>query len=148
MLKYITLAEKFAVEHKFDNALEYNLCAVIVRGGGIVSVGYNKKSTNAFVEHFADLVRGERDYCLSTHAELDAICKSRSKSDLRGTKIYVVRIKPSGGLGMARPCVICQKALYSYGVKKAFYSITNSEYGVMRLNSEPDSLANDLVMKY
>jgi len=150
MLKYITIAEKFALDHEYDDPLEYHLCAVIVRGGGIISVGYNKKSTNGFVEHFADLVRGERDYCLSTHAELDAIYNGRSKSDLRGAKIYVVRIRPSGGVGMARPCPICQCALHSYGIKRAYYTISDTEYGVMKI-VDPRLHTNydcDTILKY
>lgn len=139
MLKYLRLAEKFALEHEFDAALEYYLCAVLVRGGGVISVGYNKKATNGFVEHYADQVRGERNYCLSTHAEMDSILRARGKTNLRGTKIYVVRIKPSGGLGMARPCEICQHILYNYGIKRAHYSITDSEYGVMKLTNPATS---------
>lgn len=133
MLKHLNIADKYCIEHEYDDSLEYHLCAVIVRGGSVVSVGYNKKGTNAFVEHFADLARGKRDYCLSTHAELDAIVKARNKTDLRGCKIYVVRRKLSGGYGMARPCAICQYALFNYGIKKAYYSINDNEYGTMKI---------------
>lgn len=135
MLKYLKTAEKLALDHEFDEALEYYLCAIIVKGGNILSIGYNKKSTNGFVEHFADLVRGERDYCLSTHAEMDAVLKARGKHDLRGTKLYVVRIKPSGGMGMAKPCEICQHVMYNYGISRAYYSIDDEEYGVMKVKN-------------
>jgi len=133
MLKYLKSAEKLALEHEYDELLGYYLCALIVKGGNILSVGFNKKSTNGFVEHFADLVRGERDYCLSTHAEMDAVLRARGKLDLRGTKIYVVRIKPSGGLGMAKPCEICEHVLFNYGIRRAYYSINDNEYGVMKV---------------
>jgi deoxycytidylate deaminase len=133
MQKYIKMAEKYALDHKFDEGLEYFLCALIVRGGSIISVGFNKKPTNTFVEHYADVARGKRDYCMSTHAELDAICKARAKVDLRGTKLYVTRIKPSGGMGMARPCEICMGALENYGIKRVYYSIENNEYGVLKV---------------
>jgi len=126
------MAEKYALDHKFDEGLEYFLCAVIVRGGSVVSVGFNKKPTNTFVEHYADIARGKRDYCMSTHAELDAICKARAKVDLRGTKLFVTRIKPSGGMGMARPCEICMGALENYGIKRVYYSIEDNEYGVLK----------------
>lgn len=143
------MAEKFALEHDYDSALEYRLCAVLVRGGGVISVGYNKKSTNGFVEHFADLVRGERDYCLSTHAEMSAVLRARGKTDLHGTKIYVARIRASGDLGLARPCQICYKILQSYGIKKAYYSITSDDYGTMRIShkSSYEPLAQDEVCK-
>ena len=135
MIKHLKTAEKLALEHVFDEGLEYHLCSVIVKGGRILSTGFNKKSTNGFVEHYADLARGKRNYCLSTHAEHDAVLKIRGKVDLRGTKIYTIRLKPSTGLGMARPCLICQHVLYNYGIKRAFYSIDNEEYGVLKITN-------------
>jgi len=133
MHKHLKTAAKLAYDHEFDEGLEYFLCAIIVKGGNILSVGFNKKSTNAFVEHFADMARGKRDYCLSTHAEQDAILQARSKIDLRGTKMYVVRIKPSGGLGTAKPCIICEHVLFSYGISRVYYSINTEEYGVLKV---------------
>lgn len=127
------MAEKYALDHEFDEGLEYFLCALIVRGGSVVSVGFNKKPTNTFVEHYADVARGKRDYCMSTHAELDAVCKARAKVDLRGTKLYVTRIKPSGGMGLAAPCPICQHVLFNYGIRKAYYSIDDQNYGIMKV---------------
>jgi deoxycytidylate deaminase len=139
MSKYLKLATKLAMEYDFDPTMEYFHCAVIVRGGNVVSIGFNKRATNSFVEYCADMARHTgRDYCMSTHAELDAICKVRAKTDLRGGKIYVVRRKPSGGVGMSRPCPICQYALRSYGLKKAFYSINDNEYGVLNLTNNTD----------
>ena len=135
MHKYIKMAEKYALDHSFDPELEYFLCALIVRGGSVISVGYNKKPTNTFVEHYADVARGKRDYCMSTHAELDAICRARAKTDLRGTKLFVTRIKPSGGMGIAKPCPICQHVLYNYGISKAYYSIDDQSYGVMKVTN-------------
>jgi deoxycytidylate deaminase len=135
MSKFLKYAERCALDHQFDDCLEYYLCAVLVKGGNILSIGYNKRATNGFVEHFADVARGMRDYCLSTHAEMDAVLKVRGKTDLRGSKIYVVRIKPSGGLGLAKPCEICQHVLYNYGIKRAFYSVDNDEYGVLKVRN-------------
>lgn len=132
-MKYLKLAEKLSLEYEYDDGLEYYLCAIIVKGGNVLSIGYNKKSTNGFVEHYADVARGIRDYCMSTHAEMDAVLKARGKHDLRGTKMYVVRTKPSGGVGMAKPCEICQHILYNYGIKRAYYTIADNEYGVLRV---------------
>ncbi len=137
-MRYLKLAEKLSLEYNYDDGLEYFLCAVIARGGNVLSVGYNKKSTNAFVEHYADVARGVRDYCMSTHAEMSAVLSARGKHDLTGTKLYVVRTKPSGGLGMARPCPICYRVLQSYGIKKAYYSISDEEYGVMKIKSDQE----------
>ncbi len=135
MHKHLKTAKKLALEHEFDEALEYYLCAIIIKGGRILSIGYNKKATNGFVEHFADIARGKRNYCMSTHAEQDAILQARSKIDLRRTKMYVVRIKADGSLGMARPCPICQYVLYSYGIQRVIYSINNKEYGTLKVTN-------------
>ena len=139
MHKFLKLAEDLALNHTFDEGLEYQLCAVIVKAGKPISVGFNNRSTNGFVEHYANLARGLRDYCLSTHAEMDAVLKIRNKTDLKGTKIYVARIKASGGVGMARPCEICERILVNYGIKRAYYTISNNEYGVMRPHGAEDT---------
>ena len=139
MHKFLNMAKQNAFAFDYDPYLEYHLCAIIVKGGKVLSVGYNKQATNSFVEHFTDRVRGMRDYCLSTHAEMDAVLKARSKTDLRGSKIYVARVRRNGELGMARPCSICQTVLHSYGVKRAYYTISDNEYGVMHVkNPEND----------
>jgi len=143
MLKHLKTAERFAREHEYDEGLEYYLCALIVKGGNILSVGFNKKSTNGFVEHFADVARGQRDYCLSTHAEMDSVLQARSKIVLTGTKLYVVRIKPSGGLGMAKPCEICEHVLYNYGIRRAYYSIDDDEYGVIKISNPAKKFSVD-----
>lgn len=133
MHKFLKMAESLALKHTFDDGLEYHLCAVVVKAGKPVSIGYNNRSTNQFVEHYANLARGRRDYCLSTHAEMDAILQARNKTDLNGCKVYVARILKLGGVAMARPCLICEQMLYNYGIKRAYYTMNDNEYGVMRV---------------
>lgn len=143
MHKFLRQARQKALDHEFDEFQEFFLCALIVKGGTVVSTGFNNQNTNQFVEHYANLARGRRDYCLSTHAEMDAVLKVRNKTDLRGTKIYVARVKADGSIGMSRPCCICQQVLYNYGIKRAFYTINDNEYGVMRVvhhNENSDKL--------
>lgn len=134
MHKFLKLAINSAMSHPYDENMTYCLCAVLVKGNSVVSIGYNKMATSGFVEHYADRVKGRmRDFHLSTHAEMDAILKVRSKTDLRGAKIYVARPRADGQVGMARPCEVCQHVLFSYGIKRAFYTISDNEYGVMRV---------------
>lgn len=133
MNKFFRIALQNIINHDYGD-LEYHLCAVIVRGGSVVSVGFNKRNTNGFVEYYTDLARGQRDWCLSTHAEMDAVLQARSKIDLRGTKIFVTR-KLLGNMkfAMARPCEICQHVLYNYGIRRAYYTIDDTTYGVMKI---------------
>jgi deoxycytidylate deaminase len=147
MHKYLKIATKNALAYEYDDHLEYHLCAVIARGGNIMSIGYNKRNTNGFVEHYTDKVRGTgRSYSLSTHAEMDAVAQARSKSDLRGCKIYVARIrKPDqkSVVGLARPCSICQNILHAYGIRRAYYTIDDDNYGVMRVVQRDVPMSNE-----
>jgi len=141
MHRYLRLAMQYANEKQYSNQIDYHLCAIIVRGGSVISVGYNKHNTNAFVEHYADIARGRgRDFCLSTHAEQDAILKARNKVDLRGCKIFVARrLRLNGKPGMARPCPICENALNSYGIRKAYYTINEHQFGKMIIKPNGDT---------
>jgi len=133
MHKYLRMAMAYASSYDYDDPLEYHLCAVIVRGGAVVSVGYNKRGFNSFVEHYGDRAKG-RDWCLSTHAEMDAVLKARGKIDLQGCKIFVARKrKLDGSCAMARPCEICQHVLFNYGIRKAYYTISDEEFGQMKI---------------
>jgi len=137
MNKYLRQALNHAINHDYDHNLDYKLCAMLVKGGNIISVGFNQRKTNGFVEHYTDKVRGcNRDFSLSTHAEMHCVLQSRGKTDLNGSKIYVVRLRPAnsdGTLGMARPCPICQNVLIQYGIKRAYYSIDDNNYGIMKV---------------
>ena len=135
MQKFLQMALKRAAAHEYDDNADYHLCALIVRGGSVVSVGYNRRSTTAFVEHYTDQVRGcGRGYSLSTHAEMDAVAQARDKTDLKGCKLYVARRRlGDGNVGLARPCSICQNVLWNYGISKAYYTIDNENFGVMKV---------------
>lgn len=50
-----------------------------------------------------------------------------------GGVVYVVRIRSNGTLAIARPCKRCQSAMRLRGVGKVYYSINETEYGVMHL---------------
>ena len=141
MHRYLRLAMQYATDNRYDHAADYHLAAIIIRGGSVISVGFNKVNTNAFVEHYTDLARGRgRDFCLSTHAEQDAILKARGKVNLRGCKIFVARRKKiDGSPGMARPSPICENALQSYGIRKAYYTINEEQYGKMLIKPNGDT---------
>ena len=52
-----------------------------------------------------------------------------------GATVYVVRTRLSdGSFAMARPCQPCFKALISKKVKTIYYSISDVEYGIMRIS--------------
>jgi len=48
-----------------------------------------------------------------------------------GSVVYVARIHSNGSLAIARPCKHCQSAMRLRGVKRCYYSINDTEYGVI-----------------
>ena len=81
-----------------------------------ISWGWNKRKTHPRQKKYADKVgQGNRLYL---HAEIDALIKVRS---VMPYTIVVVRTT-SKGLGMARPCPICMRAIKEAGVREIYYS--------------------------
>jgi deoxycytidylate deaminase len=146
MHKHLESALELASNNCYDAHVDYHLSAIIVSGGSIISCGFNKGATNSFVEHYADRVRGKRNFCLSTHAEMDAVLKVRSKTDLTGCKIFVARKRKDNGLpGMAKPCPICEEVLLSYGIKRAYYTIDENNYGIMKISKAKGKFKDRIV---
>ena len=68
----------------------------------------------------------------------NAVLSARKKIDLRGSKMYIVRRQrgdtiENPKIALAKTCTMCQAVLYSYGIKRAMYTISNNEYGVMKI---------------
>jgi len=83
--------------------------AVIVRGGRVISMGFN--STDQ---------RREMDYNY-THAEMHAILRARS--DVSGAKIYVFRQDRYGFISNSKPCNRCYEILKEHGIRRAIYTM-------------------------
>lgn len=117
MHKFLQLAFDEARAHPFDPSMEYQLCAVIAKGGKVLSTGYNHRGWHGLSERYKSTAH------LSTiHAEVDAILLGRKKIRFEGAKIFIVRIRTDGSVGLAKPCKMCQQVLLSYGIKKAYYT--------------------------
>jgi deoxycytidylate deaminase len=134
MNRLIENALSFARAHKHDQNMPAWVTAMIVSGGRVLSVGYNsRRVASPLQDHYK-----VNPFCNSIHAEVDAVLNVRRKIDLRGSKIVVVRRHKYDTvndpvLAMAKPCPMCQAVLYAYGIKKALYTISNNEFGVMRV---------------
>lgn len=135
MHKFLEKTMGLLFQHDYEERLGFHHCATIVKSGKIISVGYNALKTSGFVEHYADMARGSsRSYKLSTHAEMSAILKVRKKTDLTNCTMYVVRrsfLNKDSLYAMSRPCSVCSLILPRYGIRRSYYSIDNSTYGLM-----------------
>lgn len=144
MNKFLKLAINEINNHTFDDCLNFHLCAIIVGGGSVLSIGFNKMSRNSFVQHLSVDPSYNKPF-INKHAELDAILRARNKIDLSGCKIYVARIKRLyKEIGMARPCVVCQNALFRYGIKRAYYTIDQENYGILTI--KPNGQTSDKII--
>ena len=109
MKRFFRLAKKVAA--KGDDRRRYRLGAVGIRSDGVIVKSRN--IPNKFPEPQA-------------HAEARLV----KKLD-RGSVVYVVRIDSYNKLATARPCGDCIRALKFKGVKRVYYSIDETEYGVI-----------------
>jgi deoxycytidylate deaminase len=132
MHKNLLSAINLAKNYKFDRRLGYHHCALIVRGGSILAVGYNGLNVNTFIDYLSDYDKTPRPF-INRHSEVDAILSVRNKIDLRGSKLFVIRLKADGVVGMSAPCASCQHAARQYGIKRVIYSIDNNTYGTMKI---------------
>jgi len=131
---YLTVAQRRACKHHYDDRLTFRHAAVLIDGRSIISTGYNYL-------HITDLRFDKVKASLmgrlqnENHAEVDAIFRARRKHDVRGMDMFVVRIHANGELAQSRPCELCQHVMYNYGIRRAVYSISKDEFGVMKLSN-------------
>lgn len=95
--------------------------AVIVKGRRIIAGGFNQNKTHTIIRNQIDR------YSLvdKIHAEMSAILKSRT--DLVGAKIYILRLCPDNknGTGLSRPCSLCMRLISGAGIKEIIYTTGN-----------------------
>lgn len=104
------IAAREAMKSSFKR---HRLGAVIVKGGRILSTGFNKHGYNSVSS------------LPTMHAEASAISKllkQRRLHDLAGSEIYVSRFTKAGRVGMARPCPNCLVLIRSVGITKIHYT--------------------------
>lgn len=90
--------------------------AVIVKGGKIVTFGFNT-SRNLSV---TDLPGNDYTY----HAEHNAI-KTASREVLQGSRLYVARLSRRGLPALSRPCDYCMNTILRAGIKEIIYSVSS-----------------------
>lgn len=91
--------------------------AVIVRGGSVLSVGFNKWR-NKPISGVSPLPKQELK-TMTVHAEIDALSRV---SDASGAIVYVARINKRGQACFSRPCDDCYAALKDAGVKRIVFT--------------------------
>ena len=111
---FAKIALELAGEATYD--VTHQLCALVVSKNRVLSVGYNQPKTHPI---------SKDTEMQQLHAEMDALVRCPD-AVVEGAEVVVVRRKPSGKPGLAKPCEPCQDVLRSHGVRRVFYT-TNSE---------------------
>jgi tRNA(Arg) A34 adenosine deaminase TadA len=124
VLRHLQLAQRASYHSDYDTKVG----AVLVVGGHVVGFGFNKDKTHpAFM------------YTLrtTTHAEISACTNyGRIASDDNGI-MFVYREDNNGVPALARPCEVCRKFMYAWGIRKVYYTTGGFlSYGVELLTKE------------
>ena len=93
--------------------------AIYNRRGKLLSVGWNKQKTHVKQAKWAFAVGQPLRQFL--HAEIDALIRCRNGEP---HSIVVVRVTKHG-LSIAKPCAVCQRAIFDTSIRKIYW--TNSE---------------------
>ena len=123
--RYFDLAKRAAMESTYGK-LRHG--AVVVKGGSVVSFGFNKSNHCQFGQRFRHMDKGPA----TQHAEISAIL-GLPRSATQGADVYVVRINNDCDWRMSKPCPMCEQALKFVGVKRVFYTTGDKHYDYHRV---------------
>ena len=118
--RYFQLAKRAAMESTYGK-LRHG--AIVVKGGSVVSFGFNKSNHCQFGQRFRNPNKGHA----TQHAEISAIL-GLPRSATEGADVYVVRINNDCNWRMSKPCHMCEEALKFVGIKRVFYTTSGSHY--------------------
>ena len=89
--------------------------AVVVRGGSVLAIGFNKWRSSLVG---ISLSEDERKN-MSIHAEMDALSRVKNK---KGVTIYVARVNKHGNPMFSRPCNNCHNSMLNDGIKRIVFT--------------------------
>lgn len=92
------------------------MVACLVRKKRVISIGIAQKKTHPLQARFC-----KHEKAIYLHAEISAIVNARE--DVRGADLYIMRVRPDGERGLAKPCRGCARAIKHYGVRNVYYSV-------------------------
>lgn len=117
----IRLANKNALKSTFG---QHRLGAVIVKGGRVLSTGYNQRRPSSFLKQ------------KTLHAEEHAILKLLKTNQLHrlsNSILYVSRYTRGGNVGLAKPCSRCIELCRAVGIRCVHYTTDNNTTEMIKL---------------
>ena len=102
--------------------------ALLVKGGSVRNVSFNKENYSSFGTRFRNPNRGHA----TVHAELGCIL-GMPRNVTSGADIYVCRINRAGEFRNSKPCAMCHAALKHVGVKRVYYTTNDNTVEMYKL---------------
>ena len=102
--------------------------AVLVKGGSIINISFNKENYTSFGTRFRNPSHGHA----TVHAELGCVL-GMPRNVTTGTDLYVCRINKEGEFRNSQPCSMCHEALKHVGVKRVYYTTNNNTIEMYKL---------------
>ena len=102
--------------------------SVLVRGKNIISSSTNHDTKT---HPLKAIMYPNRDY-KGLHAEV-ALLRGYRRYDVEGSDVYILRLLRNGEVGMAKPCSKCEEYLRSMGIDRVFYTISETQTGILKL---------------
>ena len=128
MLEMLLFAAKIALPDEENDNRGFWLGCVGLRSDGTLVFSKNGSVFSTITENY-QLLPG-------SHAE----CRVLRKMDWGGT-LYVARVaRKDRTIAMARPCPICQVKIKAKGIKKVYYSINPTQWGVWNPKTDTDRI--------
>lgn len=101
------------------STLSQRVGAILVRGNRVIASGTNQ------LRHQSKLRTGH--WQGSLHAEVDCLLNAiRTRQKIKGSTMFVVRLKADTSFGLALPCEDCFEVIQGLKVKKVYFS-TNQQ---------------------
>ena len=111
------------------------ISAGIVLKNEFIAFGSNQLKTHPFQQKFS-----KHEDAIYLHAETDAIKNALrviSQEELSRSTLYVCRIKQISSeddrkiWGLAKPCIGCQRAIATFGIKEVYYTCEENNFECM-----------------
>lgn len=112
---------KLAIEEAKKADHKQKVGCVIFEKKRIISISHNQSQRSSRKLH----PKYQR-YPHSIHAETAAILKS--KTNLKGSSMLVIRVNKKNEFRMAKPCDACMRYINYVGIKKLYFSISSYPY--------------------
>lgn len=128
--KFFRLMWNDIVNHPHKATLAFLHGTVLVRGGKVLSIGYNSPFRCGFSDKYAT----HKDF--NIHSELAAVRAVRKKIDLTGAAAYNLRLDRSGNPKISAPCRGCATMFLDYGIRKCYYSTDTGLVDVLKISSD------------